>query len=187
MSEKRKMISGEPYDASEAELYKERMLAHDLCHALSQVRPSDLETKNEILRRLFPNAREGLFITPPFFCDYGWNITTGRHFYCNAGCVILDPAPVFIGDYVKFGPGVHIYTATHPVDPDERAAFIEFAKPVRIGDKVWVGGNVTICPGVEIGENTVIGAGSVVTKNIPANVIAAGNPCRVIKHIPQKS
>lgn len=183
MSEKEKMIAGENYDASEATLLAERMRAHDLCHALSQVKPSDLAAKDAIIRQLLPHAGEGLFITPPFFCDYGWNIHIGKNFYSNTGCVILDPGPVYIGDHVMLAPGVHIYTAAHAMDPDERAALVEFAKPVRIGDKVWIGGQAVVCPGVSIGEGTVIGAGSVVTKDIPANVVAAGNPCRVIRKI----
>lgn len=181
LTEKEKMCAGEVYDALDAELLRERMRAHDLCHALSQVRPSDLQAKDAIVRELLPNMGDKAFITPPFFCDYGWNIFIGKHFYCNTGCVILDSAPVHIGNHVMLAPNVQIYTATHALDPDERAALVEWAKPVRIGDKVWIGGNATICPGVSIGEGAVIGAGSVVTKDIPAGVIAGGNPCRIIR------
>lgn len=181
LSEKEKMIAGAKYNAGDAELLRARMRAHDLCHALSQVKPSDLKAKADILQQLLPYAGEGLFITPAFFCDYGWNITTGKDFYCNTGCVILDCAPVHIGDSVLLAPGVHIYTATHSLEPNERADAVEWAEPVHIGNKVWIGGHATVCPGVNIGDGVVIGAGSVVTKNIPANVIAAGNPCRVIR------
>lgn len=183
LSEKEKMTAGELYDALDIEVLGLRLHAHDLCHALSQVRPSDLDAKQEIIRQLLPNAEEEIFITPPFFCDYGWNITIGKKFYCNAGCVILDGAPVHIGNSVLLAPNVHIYTATHAIDPTERASLIQWAKPVHIGNKVWIGGNATICPGVRIGDGTVIGAGSVVTKDIPGNVIAGGNPCRIIRKI----
>jgi Acetyltransferase (isoleucine patch superfamily) len=183
LTEKEKMCAGEAYNASEAELTRERMRAHDLCHALSQIKPSDLEAKDVLVRELLPNLGEGAFITAPFFCDYGWNITTGKRFYCNTGCVILDCAPVHMGDNVLLAPNVQIYTATHALDPDERAALGEWAKSVRIGNNVWIGGNATICPGVSIGDGTVIGAGSVVTKDIPAGVIAGGNPCRIIRKI----
>lgn len=183
LSEKEKMITGKPYDASDPELLRERMRAHDLCHALSQITPSDTKAKDAVLRQLLPHAKDGLFVTPPFFCDYGWNITIGKNFYCNTGCVILDCAPVHIGENVLLAPHVHIYTATHPISPSERAAQVEWAKPVHIGDTAWIGGNAVLCPGIRIGEGTVIGAGSVVTKDIPAYVVAGGNPCRVIREI----
>ncbi|MDL2279608.1 sugar O-acetyltransferase [Desulfovibrio sp. OttesenSCG-928-G11] len=182
-SEKEKMIAGELYDASDPQLVTERMRASDLCRDLSWMRPSDLEARKALLEQLLPHAGAGLFVTPPFFCDYGWNIRVGRNFYCNSGCVILDPAPVSIGDDVKLGPGVHIYTAAHAIDPEARARLEEFARPVSIGNMVWIGGNATLCPGVSIGGGSIVGAGSVVTKDIPAMVIAAGNPCRVIRAI----
>lgn len=180
-TEKEKMLAGEAYNASAPVLLRERMRAHDLCHELSQIKPSDLAAKKRILDELLPHTGEGLFITPSFFCDYGWNISIGKNFYANTGCVILDVAPVTIGDDVMLAPHVQIYAATHAMDPDERAALVEFGKPVWIGNKVWIGGNATICPGVRIGDGSVIGAGSVVTKDIPAGVAAAGNPCRVIR------
>lgn len=183
MTEIEKMIAGEKYDALDAEIIAQRMRAHDLCHALSLIKPSDLEGKNAIMRELLPNAPKSSFITPPFFCDYGWNITLGKQFYCNTGCVILDGAPVKIGEHVLLAPNVHIYTATHAINPDERSALIQWTEPVCIGNKVWVGGNSTICPGVTIGDGSIIGAGSVVTKDIPANVVAGGSPCRIIREI----
>ena len=183
MTEKEKMLAGLLYDAADPGLVEERSRAHDLCHELALVRPSDTCAIERIVRSLLPHAGENLSITPPFFCDYGWNITTGRDFYCNTGCVILDVAPVTIGNGVLFGPGVQIYTATHPLDPAQRAQSLELAAPIHIGHNVWLGGCAILCPGVSIGDNTVIGAGSVVTHDIPAGVLAVGNPCRVIKSL----
>jgi maltose O-acetyltransferase len=183
MTEKEKMLAGLLYDAADPELVEARARAHDLCHELALVRPSDTRAIERIVRSLLPHVGENLSITPPFFCDYGWNITLGRDFYCNTGCVILDVAPVSIGDGVLFGPGVQIYTATHPLDPALRAQGLELAAPIRIGHQVWLGGQTILCPGVSIGDKTVIGAGSVVTRDIPAGVLAAGNPCRIIKSL----
>ncbi len=183
MTEKEKMIAGLNYDALNEDVLAARTYAHDLCHALSQVRPSDLNGKDVILKKLIPHAGKGMFITPPFFCDYGWNLHIGKHFYCNTGCIILDAAPVTIGDHVLLGPNVQIYTATHALDPDERAALVESAVPITIGNKVWIGGGAILCPGVNIGDGSIIGAGSVVTRDIPPYVIAVGNPCRIVRSL----
>lgn len=183
MTEKEKMIRGDRYDASDAELVRERIHAQTLAGQYGLVPPGDDAAKMEILRRLLPHGRTDTAITPPFFCDYGYNIFLGMRFYANKGCVILDVAPVRIGDDVMLGPMVQIYTATHPLDPEERASGAESGKAISIGDKVWIGGGSIICPGVAIGEGSVIGAGSVVTKDIPARVVAAGNPCRVIRSL----
>ena len=184
MTEREKMTAGLDYDAQNAELVAARLRAQDLCHALARALPSDSAAQARILAELLPHAGPGCVITPPFFCDYGWNIRLGAGFYCNTGCVILDGAAVSIGDHALLGPNVQIYTARHPLDPDLRAAGIESAAPVTIGDKVWIGGAAVILPGVSIGDGAVIGAGSVVTKDIPARVIAAGNPCRVLRAFP---
>lgn len=155
-----KMVAGEPYDAADPELKAARdVLLHDL---------------------LGGHGRE-CAINPPFFCDYGANIFVGENFYANVNCTILDVCEVHIGDNVLLAPGVQIYTAAHPVAVVPRVAGVEFGKPVRIGNNVWIGGSVVICPGVTIGDNCVIGAGSVVTRDIPANVVAVGNPCRVLR------
>lgn len=181
MTEIKKMITGLNYDALDPEVMAQRMRAHDLCHELSELRPSDLEGQKLIVKRLMPNAAEGIVITPPFFCDYGWNLRIGIKFYCNTGCTFLDAAPITIGDHVLVGPNVQLYTATHALDADERAALVQWAQPIYIGDKVWIGGAAIVCPGVSIGSGSVIGAGSMVVKDIPENALAAGNPCRVIR------
>ena len=150
---------------------------------------STLETENdrrrELVRELFASAGEGAYVEPPFHCDYGVNTRVGRMFYCNYDCVFLDCGSITIGDYVMLGPKVALYAVGHPIDAQVRQTFLEFGRPIVIGDRVWIGGSAVICPGVTIGENTVIGAGSVVTHDIPANVVAAGNPCRVIRPITQ--
>jgi maltose O-acetyltransferase len=138
-----------------------------------------------ILRQLIPHADKGLWMQPPFFCDYGYNIYTGEKVFFNFNCVVLDVTRVSIGSRTLFGPNVQIYTATHPLDADERASGLEYAKPVTIGSDVWVGGSAVICPGVSIGDRAVIGAGSVVTRDIPPNVFAAGNPCKILRQLPR--
>jgi maltose O-acetyltransferase len=184
-TEKQKMIAGELYNALDAELSQARLRARELCRQLNQSREDQAEERRRILSELFGRPTD-VWLEPPFFCDYGSNITLGKKVYFNFDCVVLDVTPVTIGDNVMFAPGVHIYAATHPVDPDERRKGLEFGKPVTIGSDVWVGGGAIICPGVTIGEGAVIGAGSVVTRDIPARVVAAGNPCVVIRAIDNK-
>lgn len=179
-SEKEKMLAGELYLAADEELTGERDLARKLLWAYNQSRPGNMEKRDEILKRLI-KARGAVYIEPPFYCDYGYNIEVGENFYANFNCVILDVNSVRIGDNVLLGPNVQIYTATHPLDPAERLTRREMAKPVVIGDNVWIGGGAIICPGVRIGDHSTIGPGSVVTGDIPANVFAAGNPCKVIR------
>lgn len=181
-SEKEKMLAGEMYDASDAQLENDRKRARMLVYDYNTSRPDEEEKRTDLMRELIKAA--GWFkIEPPFHCDYGYNIEVGAGFYANFNCVILDVNRVVIGQDVMFGPGVQIYTAGHPLDPQERAKSLEFGKPVTIGDNVWIGGGAIICPGVKIGSGTTIGAGSVVTKDIPENVLAAGNPCRVIRKL----
>lgn len=176
-------MAGAPYDASDALLTAEREQARSLCQQLSALPPSAPEERRlEVLQQLLGRPSDA-YITPPFFCDYGYNLKFGSKVYFNFNCVVLDVAPVTIGDRTLFGPAVQIYTASHPMSAAERRQGIEFGKPVTIGDDVWVGGGSIICPGVNIGSRTVIGAGSVVTRDIPADVFAAGNPCRVIRQI----
>lgn len=175
------MIAGELYNPLDPQLSQERIQTRLLLNALNASAEDQPGERNRILQQLLPNAGEGLWLQPPFFCDYGYNLHTGERVFFNFNCVVLDVAPVTIGSRTMFGPNVQIYTATHPLNHEERASGLEYAKPIVIGADVWVGGSVVICPGVRIGDRSVIGAGSVVTKDVPAVVFAAGNPCRVIR------
>ena len=170
-----------PY-ISDAEVFEEQKRTRRLNQALNQVDWSDFEAIKKIAKELLGKS-EDVFIYPPFYCDYGTNIQGGKNFFANYNCTILDVAKVVIGDNCQLAPNVSIYTAGHPLHPDTRNTAYEYGIAVTIGDNVWVGGNTVICPGVHIGSNTVIGAGSVVTKDIPDWVVAAGNPCRVIRKI----
>ena len=183
MTEKEKMIAGQAYDAWDQELLNDRMKAKSLCHQFNMANPSQLEQRMAILANLL-SFKAPAHMEPNFFCDYGYNITIGDHFYANHNVTILDVCPVSIGDHVLLGPNVIISTASHPIDPIKRQQ-VEYGSAITIGHHVWIGGNVSILPGVTIGDNCVIGAGSVVNKNIPANSVAVGNPCRVIKSIPK--
>jgi maltose O-acetyltransferase len=182
-SEKEKMLAGELYDPLDSVLSEERLQCRLLLKAINDTREDQTEERKELLNRLF-GANTSVWIQPPFFCDYGTNIRVGTKVFFNFNCVVLDVMPVKIGDNVLFGSSVQIYTATHPLDAATRAKWLEFAKPINIGSDVWVGGAAIICPGVTIGSRSVIGAGSVVTRDVPDDVFAAGNPCRVIKHLP---
>jgi len=182
-TEKEKMLSGELYNALDDEISNERTKARLLIQKLNLANADDTDTINKILKELIPNAGKDLWIQPPFYCDYGYNIEAGEKVFFNFNCVVLDVMKVSIGSRTLFGPNVQIYTATHPVNFQERASGLEYAKPITIGEDVWVGGSVVICPGVTIGNRTVIGAGSVVTKDIPDDVFAAGNPCKVIRSL----
>ena len=182
-TEKEKMISGKPYKAFGDELLAERQYAKEMIFDFNSLRPNQIDERNEILKRLLGKTKDKYFIEPPFRCDYGYNIEIGENFYSNYNLIILDCAPVKIGDNVLIGPNVSIYTAGHPLHYEIRNQEYEYAFPIIIGDNVWIGGNVVINPGVSIGENSVIGSGSVVTKDIPKNVIAIGNPCKVLRVI----
>ncbi|MVN23414.1 sugar O-acetyltransferase [Mucilaginibacter sp. HMF7410] len=181
MTEKQKMINGDLYNASDAELIIERKRARLLLKQLNNL--NDDELKQQVLKELIPDQGLDFWVEPPFFCDYGTNIIVGDKVFFNFNCTILDVMKVTIGNNVLFGPAIQVYTATHPMDYKERSSGLEFAKPVTIGSDVWIGGGVIICPGVTIGDRCVIGAGSVVTKNIAADTFAAGNPCRPIKSL----
>ena len=183
MTEKEKMVAGELYDACDAELLNELNAVKVLCQQYNNLLPTDFVARNTMLQQLLGQADKDTFINQPFYCDYGKHIRVGKRFFANFGLTILDEAPVTIGDDCFIGPGVHIYTACHSIHPAERATRQEWAEAVRIGHNVWIGGNVTILPGVTIGNNCTIGAGSVVTHNIPDNVVAAGNPARIIKKV----
>ncbi len=183
MSEREKMLAGELYDGFAPELVAERTRARRLLAAYNATDPADREQRTRILDELVGALGEGVWIEPPFFCDYGSNLTLGDGVYLNASCVVLDCAPIEIGAGALFGPAVQVYAATHPIEPEARAAGPEYALPVSIGANTWIGGAAVILPGVTIGDNSVVGAGSVVTRDVPANVVAAGNPCRVIRQL----
>lgn len=183
-TEKMKAQAGKLYDANyDAELLKEREICADITYELNRLRPSQTKERMEILRKLFGKTKENFTIVSPFFCDYGYNIEIGENFFMNMDCVILDGAKVKFGDNVFVAPQCGFYTAGHPIDVERRINGLEYALPITVGNNVWIGAHVCVLPGVSIGDNTVIGAGSVVTKNIPANVLAYGNPCKVIREI----
>lgn len=184
MTEKEKMLQGLGYDASDAELTADRKRARMLCHKFNNLEPDQREEATALLKELLQTEGD-LYMEQSFRCDYGYNIKVGKNFYANFNCTILDVNTVTIGDNVMFAPNVQIYTATHPVEAAPRVAGVEMGYPITIGDNTWIGGGSIICPGVNIGRNVVIGAGSVVTKDIPDNAVAVGNPCRVIRIIEQ--
>jgi maltose O-acetyltransferase len=181
-TEREKMLAGELYDPLDPELVQARNRARDLCQDLNATRETEQEARRRILIELVGTGGDSVWMQPPFFCDYGSNILLGERVFFNFNCVVLDVCVVKIGDFSQFGPAVQIYTATHPMNAALRRTQ-EFAKPIEIGSDVWVGGGAIICPGVKIGSKSVIGAGSVVTRNVPGGVFAAGNPCRVIREI----
>jgi len=184
MTEKEKMIAAMPYRANDPELVKLRREVRLKLAAYNSHLDYNAEELSPILNGVLGKMGAGSWIEPPFYCDYGFNITVGNDFYMNFDCVVLDVAPVTIGNNVMCGPKVQLLTATHSLDPDERNfSGTELGKPIVIGDRVWIGAGVIVCPGVTIGNEAVIGAGSVVTRDIPPRVFAAGNPCRVIKNI----
>ena len=184
MSEKDKMLAGDLYDANYNEdLEKEREQAKDLCYEFNKIKPSDRKKQKEILKRILGRTKETFWIEQPFIGDYGYNIEIGENFYSNHNLIILDANKVVFGDNVFIAPNCSFYTAGHPLEVELRNKGLEYAKPIKVGDNVWIGGNVIVLPGVTIGDNTVIGAGSVVTKDVPSNVLAVGNPCRVIRTI----
>ena len=180
--EREKMLAGELYDPLDPELVRARDRARDLCQDLNATREHQTEARRRILKELFGAGGDDVWMQPPFFCDYGTNIRLGTRCFFNFNCVVLDVCLVTVGDYTLFGPAVQIYTATHPLEAELRRKQ-EYGKPVAIGSDVWVGGGAIICPGVTIGSRTVIGAGSVVTRDLPDGVFAAGNPCRVIREL----
>ncbi|WP_270640100.1 sugar O-acetyltransferase [Longibaculum muris] len=175
-----KMINGFIYNPVSPQLVLDRDKASRILTKYNKKVFHEVNMRNRMIKKLM-NTSGYFWIKPPFFCDYGYNIYLGKEVMVNFNCVFLDVCPIIIGDYTLIGPNTQIYTACHSLDYKERQENKEFGKPVRIGDHVWIGGNVTILPGVSIGDHSIIGAGSVVTKDIPANVIAVGNPCKVIK------
>lgn len=184
MTEWEKAQQGYLYDANyDEEIIEARKKSADLCYEFNLCRPSDIVGQTNIIKQLLGEIKGSFVITAPFYCDYGKNISIGNNFYTNHNCTILDGAAVSFGDNVFIAPNCVFSTAGHPIDAEQRNAGLEIALPITVGDNVWIGTNVSVLPGVTIGSNTVIGAGSVVNKDIPDGVIAAGNPCRVIRKI----
>lgn len=181
-TEKEKMLAGELYDPFAQDLVAGRERARSLCQALNATKESEQDERRRILANLFGAGGDTVWMQPPFYCDYGANIHLGTRVFFNFNCIVLDVCGVRIGDYTLFGPGVQILTPLHPLDADLRRQQ-EYGKPIEIGADVWVGGGALILAGVRIGSRTIIGAGSVVTRDIPDGVLAAGNPCRVIRGV----
>lgn len=183
-TEKAKMLRGELYDANyDTSLIAERKACKTILHEINSLSPENDKRRYELFRSILGSHKDSFIIESPFHCDYGYNIMLGENFYMNVNCVILDEATVKFGNNVFIAPNCAFYTAGHPFDVEQRNRGLEYAKPITVGDNVWIGGNVIILPGVTIGDNCVIGAGSIVTKDIPANSLAVGNPCRVIRSI----
>jgi maltose O-acetyltransferase len=182
-TEKQKMIGGELYHASDAQLMQERLNARRLTRLFNESLETDEEKRTELLKELFGSTGDSLYIEPTFRCDYGYNIHVGENFFANFDCIFLDVCEIRIGDNCFIAPGVHIYTATHPLHAEERISGAEYGIPVTIGDNVWIGGRAVINPGVTLGNNVVVASGAVVTKDVPDNVVVGGNPARVLKQI----
>lgn len=182
-----KMQNQKLYDADkDSQLVADRLKCKDLCHEYNQLRPSQTSLQDQIIKKILGEIKEPFHITAPFWCDYGYNIAIGENFYANHNLIILDGGKVKIGDNVFIAPDCGIYTAGHPVDKELRNSGLEYAYPVTIGDDVWIGGGVKIMPGVSIGSNVVIGSGSVITRDVPDSVVAAGNPCRILRFLTNK-
>lgn len=177
-TEKEKMLAGELYNAMDPLLTEERLRARELLHELNVAHYGDQAAYERIVAALLPNAAADIWIQPPFFCDYGYNIYTGENVFFNFNCVLLDVMPIRIGSNVLFGPSVQVYTATHPLDAAERRKGPEYAKAITIGDGCWIGGGAILSPGVAIGDRCIVGAGAVVTRDVPADTIVVGNPAR---------
>ncbi|MFE4030307.1 maltose acetyltransferase domain-containing protein [Priestia sp. YIM B13551] len=182
-TEKEKMLAGEMYNPADAQLVKDREYARRQVRIYNETSETEGEKRTQLLRELFGSTGENVYMEPNIRVDYGYNIFVGENFSANFDCVILDVCEVRFGDNCMLAPGVHVYTATHPLDPTERNSGKEYAKPIIFGDNVWIGGSAVINPGVTIGDNVVIASGSVVTKDIPNNVVVGGNPAKIIKKI----
>lgn len=187
MTEKEKCKRGLLYNANyDEELIEERMRCKTLCSEYNALPNSDLTKRNALINQIIGVTKDDFLIEQPFWCDYGYNIEVGKNFYSNHNLIILDAARVTFGDHVFVAPNCGFYTSGHPIDVEQRNEGLEYAYPITVGNNVWIGANVTVLPGVSIGDNTVIGAGSVVNKSIPGNVVAVGNPCKVVKKISEK-
>jgi len=186
-SEKEKMSAGEWYQASDPELVRERLYARELMQGLNSSSPADPEKRLDLMGKLLGKMGKNPWIEPPFFCDYGYNISLGEDCFFNFNCVVLDVCKVTLGDRVLIGPAVQLYTATHPLDVASRGALWEFGKPIEIGSDVWIGGGAVICPGVTLGDRVVVAAGAVVTKSFPSDVLIGGNPAKIIRNLTPKN
>ena len=183
MSEKEKALAGLEFLRGDADLRKQRERAEVLCFELNRTSPQDTEKREKILHELIKDQKAGCYIKSPFICEYGDYISLGYHFFANYNCKLMDGGKITFGDNVLIGPDCTFVTATHPTDPQKRLEGYQRFKPISVGNNVWFGAGVTVCPGVSIGDNCVIGAGSVVVKDIPADSVAAGNPCRMIRKV----
>lgn len=187
MSEKEKMLGQQIYDANnDSLLLEERLTAKELCHEFNQTKPRDIQKQKSIINKIIGKTGNECTILAPFWCDYGYNIEIGNNFFANHNLVILDANKVVFGNNVYLGPGCGFYTSGHPLDAKERSLGLEYAYPITVGNDVWFGASVQVLPGVVIGSNVVVGAGSVVTKSIPDNCIVAGNPAKIIRKIEEK-
>lgn len=187
MTEKEKAQKGYLYDANnDASLIEERTLCQDLCFQYNGVLPSMIEKRETLIKKIIGKTKGWFLIEQPFWCDYGYNVEIGKNFFANHNCIILDGAKVVFGDNIFIAPNCGFYTAGHPIDSEQRNQGLEYAYPITVGNNVWIGAHVVVLPGVTIGDEVVIGAGSVVNKDIPSGVIAAGNPCKVIRKITEK-
>ncbi len=186
MTIREKMQNGELYLPSDETILKEQYAKLEILYDFNATRPSELEKREEILRRLFAEIGEGCYIEPPLHANWGCHTHFGNHVYANFNLTLVDDGDIFVGDNVMFGPNVTLATAGHPVEPERRRLGMQFNIPIHIGNNVWIGAGSIILPGVTIGDNTVIGAGSVVTKDIPAGVVAVGNPCRILREIGER-
>ncbi|AGB39460.1 sugar O-acetyltransferase [Natronococcus occultus] len=182
-SEREKMLAGEAYDPSDPELAAARERAGALCRLYNRTTASDRESRELVLQELFGAVGEGPQVEPPFRCDYGDQIAVGDEFFANFGCVVLDVRSVTVGDRCLLGPGVHVYTATHPLEAAARAEGVEYGDPVSVGDDVWIGGQAVLNPGVSVGDRSVVASGAVVTRDVPADVVVAGNPAEVVREL----
>lgn len=186
MTDKEKMLSGKLYLASDEELRQDRLRARKLTWLFNQTMEEQMDYRRQLLTELFGYAGKNIHVNPTFRCDYGYNIKVGDNFYANYDCIILDICKVEIGNNVLLGPRVSLFTASHPIDSQVRATGLECGRPIVIGDDVWIGGSTIVNPGVTIGDRTIIGAGSIVTHDLPDDVIAAGNPCRVLRPLTEE-
>lgn len=186
MTQKERMLKGLPYKACLDGLKEDRLENKKKIYAYNNLNPDKIDDSDRIIKSILGKTGEKVYIEQPFRCDYGYNIEVGNNFYANYNCIMLDVGKITIGDNVMLAPNVAIYTAGHPIHPDSRNSGYEYGISVSIGNNVWIGGNVVINPGVSIGDNVVIGSGSVVTKDIPANMIAVGNPCKVVREITEE-
>ncbi|UZD23108.1 sugar O-acetyltransferase [Algoriphagus halophytocola] len=183
MTEKEKMLAGKLYQAGDPELAQERLKARKLLKSFNHSDPEELELRSALLTELIGKKGKNFWIEPPFQCDYGYNIEVGDDVFINFNCVILDICKVKLGDRVFIAPNVQFYAATHPLDAKTRGEMWEYGKPITIGNDVWIGGGAILCPGITIGDRSVVGAGAVVTKSFPSDVLVAGNPAKIIKHL----